>query len=253
MSKKPDSTLKCAACEHENEPERVYCHNCGSKLDRSILPKTDDQKTETAEATRSRVKKMMNPKRGGASFNDVKIGIQVIIFAVIVAAMFLFWQAPDDIPEARKDYIPLTDPGERWEQLIKTPSANMITLSEDDANIQLRRTIKGAEGSLGIKFVRAVVSFEQGMATVIVQRDAWGLPMYSSVSYKPVVKDGKVRGEVVGIRLGRLGIAPALGGAIEDWAVTGICKVFEKEIKQSDRLAEIRVEDGQVKFISKAL
>lgn len=251
MSNKP-ITLKCAACEHENEPERVYCHNCGSKLDRSILPKTDDKKEPVEEAHR-RIKKMMSPRRTGSGYNDVKIGVQVVIFAVIVAALFLVWQKPEGVPEARKDYIPLVDPGELWERLMSAPTANSISLSEEDANIHIRRNLKAGEGAAGIKFVRAVVDFQPGMVTVFVERDAWGLPLYSSVSYKPVVTGGKIGGEVLGIRIGKLGIHPAAADYTADWAVTGIWKAFEKEIKQADRLAEVRVEDGQVKFISKPL
>lgn len=252
MANKP-ATLKCASCAHENEPERVYCHNCGSKLDRSILPKTEDKK-EPVEETHRRIKKMMNPKRGsGAGFNDVKIGVQVVIFALIVAALFLVFQTPGNVPTARKDYIPLVASGELWERLMAAPTANSIALSEDDANIHIHRNLKAGEGAAGIKFTRAVVDFKPGMVTVFVERDVWGLPLYSSVSYKPVVKGGKVSGEVVGIRIGKLGIHPAAAGAVADWAVTGIWKAYEKEIKQADRLAEIRSEDGQVKFISKPL
>ncbi len=253
MSKQPDNTLKCGACDHENEPERVYCHNCGAKLDRSILPKAVEEKSEAADVTHRRIKKMMNPKRAGSAYNDVKIGIQVVVFAIIVAALFLFWQKPDDVPEARKDYLPAVDPSELWDKLMAAPGAFAIPLSEDDANIHIRRTLKAGEGAAGIKFVRAVVDFQPGVVTVFVERDAWGLPLYSSVSYRPVVKDGKVRGEVIGVRLGRLGIHPVAAGLVADWAVTGMWKAYEKEIKQSDRLKEIRVEEGLVKFISKPL
>lgn len=29
--------LVCAECRHENEAERIYCHNCGECLDRSAV------------------------------------------------------------------------------------------------------------------------------------------------------------------------------------------------------------------------
>ena len=35
------ATLTCAECGFVNEAERVYCHNCGKKLDRSLIPKED--------------------------------------------------------------------------------------------------------------------------------------------------------------------------------------------------------------------
>ena len=44
MAKNDTRRLTCAECKYENEVERVYCHNCGEKLDRSLLPKVDEVK-----------------------------------------------------------------------------------------------------------------------------------------------------------------------------------------------------------------
>ena len=41
------TTLTCKACGYsKNELERVYCHECGEKLDRSHLPKKKDTSQE---------------------------------------------------------------------------------------------------------------------------------------------------------------------------------------------------------------
>jgi hypothetical protein len=32
--------LACTECQHQNEVQRIYCHNCGAKLDRSALLET---------------------------------------------------------------------------------------------------------------------------------------------------------------------------------------------------------------------
>lgn len=256
MSKKNESlTLKCASCGHENEPERVYCHNCGSKLDRSLIPKTVAEKGETAEQTQARVKKMMNPARSGSSYNNVKIGVQIVIFSLIVAVVFLVWQKPDDVPEVRKDLIVSgpQSPGNLWDTMMTLPSGNMLPVSEDVMNVYLRDVVKASEGAAGIKFVRSVVDLKPGLVTVIVERDVWGLKMYSSATYKPVVRGGKVAADLVSTRIGRLAIHPAAPSAISSWAVSGIWNAFEKEIKQSDRLSEIRVDEGRIQFITKAL
>ncbi len=254
MSNKSDPLkLKCESCGHENEPERVYCHNCGSKLDRSILPKIAEAKAaQEADVSQRRVKKMMTVRRG-AVYKDIKIGIQVTLLSVIVAAMFLVWQKPEDMPESRKDHIPTIPIPELWERLMAAPAANAVTLSEDDLNATVRQTLKASEGMAGIKFVRALVAVQPKLITVYVERNAWGLPIYSSVTYKTVVTGGKVKGEVVGIRIGKLGIHPVAAGLVSDWAVSGIWNAYQKEIKQSDRLAEIRLEDKKAIFVSKPL
>ncbi len=57
--------LKCPQCEYANEPERVYCHNCGAKLDRSLLPQVKEAKEkQDQERARRRVKKLTNPELG---------------------------------------------------------------------------------------------------------------------------------------------------------------------------------------------
>ena len=60
----PAPTLTCKQCNYDNEPERVYCHNCGAKLDRTVLPKDPAKTKEGKEKTAKRVRRMINPARG---------------------------------------------------------------------------------------------------------------------------------------------------------------------------------------------
>ena len=43
--------LVCTDCQHENELERIYCHNCGARLDRTkiIKEKVEQASTPTQE------------------------------------------------------------------------------------------------------------------------------------------------------------------------------------------------------------
>lgn len=252
MSNSNTPTLKCSSCEHENEPERVYCHNCGSKLDRSLLPKVEASKSETADETHQRVQRMMKPKRAGG-FSDMKVGIQMVIFAILVAAIFLFWLKPEGVPDSSKGHIPVADPGDLWTRLMEVKTANSFTSTEEDINAHLARTLKAGEASMGIKFVRAVAAFKPGTVTVFVERSVFGLSTYSSVTYKITNRDGKVGAELIGLHLGRLGIHPSIAGSLENWAVTGLWKTLGKELKQADRLSEIRVAEGRITFVSKPL
>ena len=56
--------LVCPECRHENEPERVYCHSCGAKLDRSAVT----VRKEPVKDTRQRVRKMFDPQRARIRF-----------------------------------------------------------------------------------------------------------------------------------------------------------------------------------------
>src|SRR4051794_4469121 len=97
----PLASLTCAACGFVNEPERVYCHNCGAKLDRSILPKEEEAETrESIERTRRRVKKLTNPG-SQAGRQAVSAAIKTVIWSAVVAFVIQAVRAPDHIPPAK--------------------------------------------------------------------------------------------------------------------------------------------------------
>ena len=51
--------LICPDCRNENEIERIYCHDCGTKLDRSKLKKDKSiVKEEKPEETQKRIRRM---------------------------------------------------------------------------------------------------------------------------------------------------------------------------------------------------
>ena len=89
----PEATLPCEQCGYANEPERVYCHNCGAKLDRSLLPKTTEKPPERPEKARKRIEKMTNPKSGGVG-REIKALFKVAFFSALLAG-----DVPD-LPEA---------------------------------------------------------------------------------------------------------------------------------------------------------
>jgi uncharacterized membrane protein YvbJ len=53
------TAVVCTECRHENESERVYCHGCGARLDRTAVKKAK----EAPEDAQKRVKKMFDPQR----------------------------------------------------------------------------------------------------------------------------------------------------------------------------------------------
>ncbi len=91
-------TLTCKQCNYANEPERVYCHNCGAKLDRSLLPKEPAKVTEdTQEKARRRVRKLVNPARGFFT-NWHKAFFNALASAVTIAALVQMARPPAGIP-----------------------------------------------------------------------------------------------------------------------------------------------------------
>lgn len=250
MHKSDPRRIVCTACKHENEVERVYCHNCGEKLDRSLLPKvTDAQAAEDQARTGKKVQRMMNPSRMNW-LRSVRKFVLIILFAAVVAALYLALQAPDKTPPVKSDRLPDREAGDLWAGMMNTKPAVSVTLTENDVNYYLGRTVKSKDEPLGTKFERAFVQFEPGTIKVTAHRSAWGLPLYSSIKFRPVLTDGKWTSEVAGVYFGRLPVDPRLG-KLAPVTLGTLSKAFEREIKETPRLAAIAPGQGVITLVTK--
>ncbi len=255
MAKKSDSAtaanIPCGQCGYENEAERVYCHNCGAKLDRSLLPKEDERttKSETPEQARKRIKKMTNPQTGGA-MREVKTAFSVLIYAALVAAILLLIQKPDDVPAASKELTQRFVSSEVME-LVDSPQPRRVDFSEAEVNAHLKQSIKGKEGAVpGMEFTRAYVNLLPGAIRVGFEQSVFGMPHYSGVLYRLDVKDGKFAPVVLGGNFGRLAVHPAIMQHL-DFFFKNLWAAFQKERKQMDKMQMIIVQKGAITLVSK--
>jgi hypothetical protein len=255
MAKKSDSApaanLTCGQCGYENEAERVYCHNCGAKLDRSLLPKEEEKttKTETPEQARKRIKKMTNPQTGGA-MREVKTAIHVLIYSVLVAMILLLIQKPDDVPEVSKELTQRFVSSEMME-LVDAPQPRRVDFTEAEINAHLKQSLKAKEGALpGMEFTRAYVNLLPGAIRIGNEQSFFGLPHYSSVIYRLDVKDGKFTPTLLGGNFGRLAVHPAILGQL-DFFFKNLWAAFQKERKQMDKMQTIIVQKGTITLVSK--
>ncbi len=252
---KDDRKLTCTACKYENEVERVYCHNCGEKLDRSLLPKIEEVKAqEEKEKTGRKVKKLMNPNRFDW-LRNLKRFLLIELLSAVVAAGYLAVQEPEGTPPMKIEGFPQTMVAEEWTGLMGTRVPAAVAFLEFDVNYHLRKTVKAADGPLGIKFDRAFTLFAPNSVTLSVQRNAWGLTIYNGVTFQPVSNGGKWSASVQRISVGRLTIPSSIAKLVKlDTLVQdAFSKVFDREIKQLDRVEAIEVGDKVIKFRTRPL
>ena len=253
MSKPDPRRLTCTSCQHENEIERVYCHNCGEKLDRSLLPApTESESHDDRAKERKKIKGMMNPNRLNW-LRTIKTFVLIELLAAAVAAGYLAIQAPGFVPAAGKDKFPELEVGDVWPGMMNAKPSVAVTFKEFDINYYLRKTLKGAEGPLGTKFVRAFTHLEPGLVSLASERNAWGLPFYNSATFKPVLKDGKWSADMTKFAIGRLTIPPAFAKLVmlDSFTLGAITQAFEKEIKNLSRVEKIEPRDGVITFTTK--
>ena len=253
MSQPDSRKLTCTSCQHENEVERVYCHNCGEKLDRSLLPKIDITKPSDEKAKTARqVKKMMNPNRFNWKVN-LKTFVLIELFAALVAAGYLITQTPIFVQPPAKDKLPQNEVGDMWSEMLKQRPVVSLTFSEYDVNYYLAKVVKGNAGSMGIKFERAFAHFEPGTVTLAVQRNVWGLSLYHTAAFKPTPDGMKWTAKIDRFAIGRLtiptGLAKLLG--IDSATLGAFSQVFSKDLEQLGRLEKIAPGEGSISFVTR--
>ena len=87
--------LICPECRRENEPERIYCHDCGARLDRSALAKVAP-KGEDPKETHRRLRSMLDPKR--AKMRQMFFKVSKLILGSCALAALIQMLLPPDVP-----------------------------------------------------------------------------------------------------------------------------------------------------------
>ena len=255
MAKKSDSAqpanLPCGQCGYENEAERVYCHNCGAKLDRSLLPKEAEggAKTETPEQARKRIGKMTNPKTGGG-MREIKTAVNVLIYSAILAALFLITQKPDGVPEVSKE-LPQRFISDEMMEVVNAPQPKRVDFSESDVNGYLQQRLKSKDGgSAGMEFKRAYVNLLPGVIHIGSEQALFGMPFYSGVLYRLEVKDGKFTPVIAGGNFGRLAVHPFAMQYL-DFFFQKLWGLLPNERKQMDKMQTVVLQKGTITLVSK--
>lgn len=242
--------LTCGACGFANEPERVYCHNCGAKLDRSLLPVVEvDQESESVEAARRRIRKMTNPGSGG--FGQIlKTLLTVVFWAAVVAAVNVAIRKPADVPE-NKNELPGRLIQSELMEATQSPAPRAIAFSEADVNGALKQSLRrAASGGEGTDIDRAFAIFRPGVAHVGLEQTLLGFPIYSGIDYRLGIQGGKFAPVLVGGSIGRLPIHPAAMQYL-DFYFNKLWATMKREHDQLDRMQTITVQQGSIMLVTK--
>ena len=98
--------LICPECRRENEAERIYCHDCGARLDRSSLAKIAPT-GEDAKETQRRLRTMLDPQR--AKMRLMFFNISKLILGAFAAAAVIQMVLPPDVPPRTKSVVSAAD------------------------------------------------------------------------------------------------------------------------------------------------
>ena len=205
------SKLICPDCQHENEPERIYCHSCGARLNRSKPSPGAVPLGDPDVKTQEHLKKLLQGGQGNMKRAVLKLA-KVVLGALCVAALIVM-AMPLDLPPATKSYS--FAPMINMDMVSATSSHQGASLvyNEEQVNSYIasnlrRKDSPANQGYFPLK--RVMVRFEEGVCGISAERQLLGYSIYSGSSYRVKIDNGKIISTNTSGYIGRMPIHPAL-------------------------------------------
>lgn len=232
--------ILCHECQRENEAERVYCHDCGARLDRSAVI----VKKEPPVDVRKRVKKMFDPTRARIRAGFFKTSKTILGAAAVGFIVVMF--VPPDLPAPTKTEMLASQVRIELEDALQKRLPKDIELSQDQVNAYLASALKTKKKTLNkpfLDFDRAVIQFREGKCTMTIQRSISGLyPVYSSVSCAVSIANGKLVTQPNGGTIGSLHLHPKLM-PYADAIFADVFSALDSDAKLLARFNAIQIHD----------
>lgn len=244
-------TLRCSACGYENESQRVYCHNCGSKLDRRLLP-PELQKGPDNAKVEQHIKKITDPRRGILK-HRIKGVLKCVGSAALIGFLATILRVPDSTPEKMTEDAMADAPFiyDVVQAATGQPQTRRFPYTQTQANGYLQRTYRPRDSGVPLlRFERTFVVFEEGTVEVTAEMSIFGLPLQASARNRVVLRDGRIDNKVVGGRIGRWSVpGPVMSLAAP--AFGPLWTLVDKERKVVAQLQSITFRDGVVELVTK--
>lgn len=231
----------CQECRHENEAQRIYCHECGQRLDRSTV--LAQKKPQTAGDERKRLQRMME---GPSKLRRNFFAVSKLALAALAAAALVQIALPPDVPAPTKAISPQIDLQLENAASFQRPAP--LEFSQEQVNAYLTYRLTSKKKALNkplLDFVRATAVFRDGACTIGMERSLFGYSIFTQSSYRVENSGGKMTATNVGGWLGRLPVHPAImqyGGII----FADLWFALDREHKLVAKMAGVNFHDGGV-------
>jgi hypothetical protein len=230
--------LVCPECRRENEPERIYCHDCGARLDRSALAKVAP-KGEDPKVTQRRLRSLLDPQRAKMRMMFFKIS-KLILGACALAVLIQMLLPADAPPRVKGGELPPQIAFD-LERATQSHGAAPLSYTEAQVNGYLGNALKNKQAALSklLQFERALVNFQEGSYRVMTERSLLGYSFYLATVQTATLQDGKLTAVNKGGSVGRLPIHPALMKLVEPVLFGDLLSALERERKLVVKMAAL--------------
>ena len=208
----PEPTIPCTKCNYVNEVQRIYCHNCGEKLDRSKVIEQQEQAARQTAAQQPKKAQSLKPriKTQETSNRWLKPLLRTICYAALTAALILAALPPVATPPASPT-LPSRPEAARSvvESVLMASAGSSATISPQAVNDYLRVYGKVAKLSEGwVETKRAFAILDNDTIQINLENSVKGAPFYVGAAFRVVTENHRIAVTPLHINIGRLKLPP---------------------------------------------
>ena len=245
------STIKCTECGHENETQRVYCHNCGARLDRTSL-------IEEAQKPVKAVRRVKNNAFTQSISGVLGALVKTLLLALIVAGLIQAARPPANAPASTKSI---------GDELVDAPSVALdleavatkpsrIAYTEAQLNAYLKSRVKAPKNPTipesVLAFDRAYVNLQPGEFHITKEFLLFGQPCFIGGGYVPTANGSALTLKNTGGNIGSLPLPTILFDQIEGFIFADLIKNMKEEAAAAAKLKSIEITPKTAVFSSVA-
>lgn len=250
--------ITCQSCGFANETTRVFCHQCGVRLDKPAVP------TAPAPVARTRPNLAKSTAQKKPLFDPFSVVFSLIsssIFAALLAAIILSLRPPVDIPTqeganaaqaaAVQERLSQAAQAVQADDLEASPRQFIATSEEINSFLASRVSIRQAGASSTASEAHPFITLENQSFILGMQINLSKLEIISQRRYRVAGSPGHLTLQIVNNQIGSLPLPEFLGNLLMGWT-KGVGQAFSSQLGQIQTAENVHIGSGNVQIIWKA-
>ena len=244
MAKGVIEKIKCDKCGYENEPQRIFCHECGAKLDRSeYVHEVEDARAREAKEAPKRLEDLRKKIPIFTVKRILIFGLGPLVLALAVLVFSPMDASPAQGTDAESDAA--MDIGINLQTALDEGNPKVISTTQEIISSFLGRRLKKKDGTFWEKaMVTGWVLVKADQITLVTEREPAGFPMFFSAQYAVVKQDAGDALVPSAFYIGRLKLPASLAEKMVPSLMGDVAKVLKLKPEHAEKISKIELSDN---------
>lgn len=244
------SNIKCGSCGHENDHTRVFCQNCGTRLERSAPAPAGPSTTPVP------VKRKARSQGGltvfGALGQLVRGLISLALLGAVIAVFIQCSREPDGVPAAvAANDAAATEMFAGIKTFSAGPFQRVLDVKQEQINNYLVSRVAAAGGETAshtAQFERAFVVLGDKSFRFFVERKYLGVSFYFWIDCQPLAGPEGATALVKRGGIGRMPLPSILSGLVQSRVIDPVVGALAEPLELLRRANQVDVQPGSVRL-----